>query len=87
MGVQVPSSALRTKRNVKTIRALAFLFVPGNDAVVTVQVGLCIYCTDHTKIQREQAKAPSAEQILNGLLQVTVQVSELLLAVNAMINK
>ncbi len=33
VGVQVPSSALRTKRNVKTIRALAFLFVPGNDAV------------------------------------------------------
>ncbi len=27
---------------------------------------------------REQAKAPSAEQILNGLLQVTVQVPELL---------
>ncbi|MDE6312368.1 MAG: hypothetical protein K2M46_01915 [Lachnospiraceae bacterium] len=60
------------------MKALPFLLKQKSKTEVTVQAGLCIYCTDRTKIQREKAKAPSAEQILNGLLQVTVQVSELL---------
>ena len=61
----------------------ASCFIGGSRKIVTVQTGLCIYCTDHTKEQilspMGQGTHPARrEAILIGWMHVTVRVSKLL---------